>query len=338
MPFILAGAAVIHAEAREELQSLAEKLKAPVAVTRCAKGALREDHPLAIMHCNGFLAHEAMKLADCTLAIGPRFTSLDTQSWSLDLPQPVIQIDEDPGEIGAEYPCERSIVGDLKLTLESLIEHIESKEKVWEQPLDELREKFATQRPLPLLSEIREVLPYEAILSADVHAIGYATFSEFPVTDPHTFIYPSIGVSLGYAFPAALGAKIAHPNKPVVCFSGDGGFMMGSVELSTAMRYGISVVTIVVNDGSLSSIKGTQQKYCDGRTIDCDLSNPDFAHFARSFGAYAKCVEDLSDFKSVFQDALSANQPALIEVPISDRQDELIDGIGWLRSESLRCP
>ena len=336
MPLIFAGAAIIHAGAREELRLLAEKLNAPVVVTRCAKGALREDHPLALMDCNGFLASEAMKLADCTLAIGPRFTSIDTRNWNLDFPHPVIQIDEDPGEIGSEYPINTGVVGDIKLTLQTLIEHIEAKDEGWREPLGRLRAKFASQSPLPLIAQIREVLPYDAILSVDVHAIGYATFSEFEITDPYTFIYPNIGVSLGYSFPAALGAKVAHPDKPVVCFSGDGGFMMGSPELSTAMKYGINVVTIVVNDGSLSSIKGSQRKYCDGRIIDCDLFNPDFVQFARSFGAYARRVENLSDFKSIFEEALAEDRPALIDVPMSDRQDELIDSIGWLRTELLR--
>ena len=336
MPLILAGAAVIHASAHEELYLLAERLNAPVTVTRCAKGAFREDHPLALMNCTGFLAREAIRHADCTLAIGPRFTSIDTLDWSLELPHPLIQIDEDPKEIGLEYPTDISVVGDLIKTLQALIELVDEKKNNWKQPLDELRDKFAAQRPLPLLPEIREILPADGILSVDVHSIGYSTFNEFPVTNPRSFIYPNIGVSLGYAFPAALGAKIAHPDNPVICFSGDGGFMLGSPELSTAVKYGINVVTIVVNDGSLSSIKGSQQKYCDGRIIDCDLINPDFVQFSESFGVYAKRVDNLSDFKTIFKEALAANRPALIEVPMDDRQDELIDGIGWLRSDLLR--
>ncbi|MFH1241146.1 MAG: thiamine pyrophosphate-binding protein [Pseudomonadota bacterium] len=337
MPMIFAGSAVIHAGAREELRLLAEKLNAPVAVTRCAKGALREDHPLALSHCNRFLAREAMKIADCTLAVGPRFTSLDTLSWSLEPPRPIIQIDEDPREIGSEYPCDFSVLGDLKATLRAFIENTEQRQNAWKKPLQGFRKKFAAQPPIPLLAEIREVLPEDGILSVDVHAIGYATLDEFPVSDPSAFLFPNVSVSLGYAFPAALGAKAAHPEKPVVCLTGDGGFMMGSPELSTAMKYGMNVVTIVVNDRCLSSIKGSQQKYYDGRIIDADLHNPDFVQFAESFGAYGRRVDNLSDFKAIFQEALSVNRPSLIEVPMVDRQQELIDGIDWLRSEpSLR--
>ena len=112
--------------------------------------------------------------------------------------------------------------------------------------------------------------------------------------------------------------------------------MMGASEMATAMKYGINVVTVVVNDGALSSVKGSQQKHCDGRTIDTDLVNPDFVQFAKSFGAYAARVEDLSNFKSILQDALAADCPAVIEVPMQDRQKELIGLIGWLQSEPLR--
>ena len=336
MPILFVGSAVVHSEAREALRRLAEKLNAPVVVTRCAKGALREDHPLALMNCNGFIARQAMQLADCTVAIGPRFTSIDTRSWSLELPRPLLQIDEDSAEIGREYPCDIGVVGDLKLTLGGLIEEVEAGQNMWEQPLDGLRRQFAAQPALPLLSDIREVLPDDAILSVDVHAIGYASFAEFPIYNPRTFLYPNIGVALGYAFPAAIGAKVANPDKPVVCFSGDGGFMMGASELATAMMYGINVVSIVVNDGALSAIKGSQQKGCDGRTIDTDLANPDFIQFAKSFGAYTARVDNLANFKEILRDALAAECPALIEVPMQERQEELISTIGWLQSEPLR--
>jgi acetolactate synthase-1/2/3 large subunit len=336
MPMIVAGSAVIHAGAREELRLLAEKLNAPVAVTRCAKGTFREDHPLALMHCCRFVADEAMKVADCTLAIGTRFASLDTRYYTLELPRPLIQIDEDPQEIGLEYPCEFSVVGDLKASLGALIETVEHGQNNWKQLIQGFRKRFAEQPPIPLLSEIREVLPEDGILSVDAHAIGYATHDEFPVVDPSNYLFPNISVALGYAFPAALGAKAAHPDNAVVCFTGDGGFMMGSPELATAMKYGMNVVTILVNDRALSGIKGSQQKYYEGRIIDVDLHNPDFVEFAKSFGAYGRRIDDLSEFKSVFEEALSLDRPSLIEVPMADRQQELIDGIEWLRSGLLR--
>lgn len=335
MPILFVGSAVVHAEAGEELRQLAEKLNAPVIVTRRAKGALREDHPLALRNINGFLARQGMQFADCTLAIGPRFTSIDTRDWSFEPPRPLIQIDADETEIGREYPCDFNVVGNLKLSLQALIEEVEVGSNHWNKPLHRLRDKFAAQPPMPLLPEIRDVLPNDGILSVDVHSIGYASFDEYPIYQPHTFLSPCIGIALGYAFPAAIGAKIAHPDKPVVCFSGDGGFMMGAPEFATAMMYGINVVTVVVNDNALTAIKGSQQQSCNGRTIDTDLLNPDFVEFAKSFGAAALRANNSADFKNVLQDALAMNKPALIEVPMGDKQEELISTIGWLQSQPL---
>ena len=150
MPILFVESSVIHADACEELRQLAEKLNAPVIVTRCAKGVLREDHPLALRNSNGFLARQGMQIADCTLAIGSRFTSIDTRDWSFEPTRLLIQIDADETEIGREYPCDVNVVGDLKLTLQALIEEVEISEDNWNQPLNRLREKFATQLPMPI--------------------------------------------------------------------------------------------------------------------------------------------------------------------------------------------
>ena len=111
---------------------------------------------------------------------------------------------------------------------------------------------------------------------------------------------------------------------------------MGAAELATAVRYGINVVAVVVNDSSLSSIKGTQQKFHEGRIIGTDLSNPDFSQFAKTFGAYGLRVKDLTKFSTILKDALKADRPTIIEVMMKDRQNELIDYISWLRSDPLR--
>ena len=336
LPVCLVGSAVIHSGAQAELRRLVEKIQAPVVVTRCAKGALDETHPLALRGSNGYLAREALKLADATLAIGCRFTSIDTNNWRLELPQPLIQLDEDEREIGSEYPCELGVVGDLKATLKRLADEVEQRPRRWKQALETHRARFEAQRPLPLLGDIRQALPDDGILSVDVHSIGYSAFEEYPVDRPRTFLYPCIGVALGYAYPAAIGAKIGCPEKPVICFSGDGGFLMGMAELATAVRYDIPLVAVVVNDQALTAIKGAQQKYHQGRVIDTDLANPNFAEMARSFGAKGTRVKNLGQFRSVLEEALAAHQPTVIEVPMRDDDDRLTEAITWLRSRPLR--
>lgn len=335
-PLIFAGSAVIHANARNELKLLAEKLNAPVIVSRCAKGALSEDHPLALQVCYGYLAQETLKRTDCLIGIGPRFTSIDTRNWTLELPQPFIQIDEDENEIGREYPCDIGVVGDLRLSLQALIEDVSTVQNDWDTVLPSLRGKFDSQPLLPIIHELQDVLPRDTIYAIDVHSLGYASFAEFPIYDPRTFLYPNIGVALGYAYPAAIGAKTAYPDRTVICFSGDGGFLMGAMEMATAVKYGINVVAIVINDDALSAIKASQLKGFEGRTIDTDLRNPDFVEFAKSFGVYARRVENLDDFKPILEETLAAEKPALIEVMMREHQDEIIDSIGWLKADALR--
>lgn len=335
-PLILAGAAVVHTHTRNELKLFAEKINAPVIVTRCAKGVLSENHPLALQACYGYLGQEVLKHADCLIGIGPRFTSIDTRSWTLKPPKPFIQIDEDENEIGREYPCDIGLVGDLKLTLQALIEDVTTKQNEWEGILPQLRAKFNKQPPLPIINDLQKVLPHDTIYSVDVHSLGYATFTEFPIYDPRNFLHPNIGVALGYAYPAAIGAKAAYPERPVVCFCGDGGFLMGAMEMATAMKYGLNVIAIVINDDALSAIKGSQRQAFDGRIIDTELQNPDFVKFAKSFGAYARRVEKLQDFQPILRDAITAEKPALIEVMMHEYQDEIIESIGWLNEYALR--
>ncbi len=335
-PLIFAGSAVIHANARTELRLLAEKLNAPVIVSRCAKGALSEDHRLSLQICYGYLGKEALNKADCLIAIGPRFTSIDTRNWTMQIPNTLIQIDEDENEIGQEYPCDIGVVGDLKLTLQALVEDVSTDDNGWNEVMPKLRAKFESQPPLPIIHELQDVLPRNTIYSIDVHSLGYASFTDFPIYDPRTLLHPNIGVALGYSYPAAIGAKVAFPDQPVVCFSGDGGFMMGAMELATAVKYGLNVVAIVVNDNELSAIKGSQIVNFEGRTIDTELHNPDFVEFAKSFGAEAWRVEKLEEFKPTLSKALSTDKPTLIEVMMHEYQDKLIDTIGWLHSERLR--
>ena len=340
-PLLFAGGGA--AAAADELRTLDEKLEAPVMVSRRGKGVLREDHPLALCDVRGYLARQAMAEADCTIAVGCRFTSIDTAYWSCEFPRPLVQLDPEPSEIGREYPCDAGVAGDLAQSLSGLCGRVSEQRGRWTSKLQAWRKRFESQPPLPLLPEIRRGLPEDGIVAVDVdvdvdvHGIGYSAFAEYPVYDPTTFIYPCIGVSLGHAFPAALGAKIARPDRPVVCFSGDGGFLMGSYELATAVRYGINVVTVVVVDDALSAIKGAQHKQFEGRPIDTELHNPDFVALARAFGVKAKRVDyPEADFEQVLRGALEVEGPVLIEVPMRQRQEEVMEWVCWLRDDPLR--
>jgi len=328
-PLILSGSSVSACGACSELKHLAEQMGLPVTVTRLGKGVLPEDHPLALSDLSGSLGQKAMAHADCLLSVGVRFTSLDSLTWSMKIPHPHVQLDVEAEVIGREYPAEAGVVGDLKLSLRDLASELEGdrKKEGWEKLLREMKREVAADEKAPALATIREELERDGILAVDVHCIGYRAFAEFPCYDPRTFLCPSVGGSLGWAFPAALGAKVAFPNRHVFCFIGDGGFLFNATELATAVKYGLNVVTIVVNDNGLTTIKAAQQGLCEGRLIDSDLYNPDFVRFAESFGALGLRIEDLSEFKHVLKLALHQERPAVIELPMADKQEELIRGI-----------
>ncbi len=332
LPIILAGGGVISSNASNELTALAEFLGVPVITTRLGKGAIPEDHPLGLSNIHGLAARRALESADAMLAIGCRFTQIDTGSWSMQMPQPLVQIDADESELGKEYPIAAGIAGDVKTVLEQLLEELKhsgnAKKNAWESILKEIEEEKKQQPKLLILSELRKILDRNAIVSVDVTSLGYRSFAEFDVYHPRSFLYPCVYVALGYAFPAALGAKVAHPDRQVVSVSGDGGFMMGSFELATAIKYGLDVVAIVVNDDAFGAIRGQQGKACDGRYIDTDLCNPDFVKFAESFGAIGFRVDDIGDFSSIVVEALRAKRPAVIEIPIS--REELVRWVPWL--------
>lgn len=336
-PIILAGGGVISADASTELVALAEFLGVPVITTRLGKGAIPEDNPLALSNIHGLAAKSALSQADATLAIGCRFTQIDTRGWALQMPQTLIQIDANESELGKEYRITAGIAGDVKTVLKQLLAEFTRcglqenlTKNSWEPILQEIRNDIGRQPKLPLLSELREILDRDAIVAVDVTSLGYRAFAEFDVYQPRSFLYPCIYVALGYAYPAALGAKLACPQKQVVSFSGDGGFMMGSFELATAVKYGLNVVAIVVNDNCLTAIRGQQGKACKGRYIDVDLLNPDFVKFAESFGALGLRVEDMKDFPAIVLEALAAKRPAVIEIPMAEEKDRLISWVPWL--------
>jgi len=296
-PLIWAGGGVTSAEAAEELAALAEKLGAPVAMTAEGRGGVPEAHPLSLGGAYyGFGAIRwATPTADVILAVGTRLT-WQMRPGTAPLPsQRLIHLDADPEVIGKNFPAEVAIVADAKAGLQALLEEMRGKaipKERWRQrELEECRVKhrdwLRTQAPLQvaMIGEIRSALSEEAILVSGITNVGYWCNLAYPVFHPRTYLTSSYFATLGYAFPTALGAKVAAPDKPVVCVTGDGGFLYAVGELATAVQYGINLVTIVFNDQAFGSTKSDQQRNYQGRIVATDLKNPDFVKLAESFGA-----------------------------------------------------
>jgi acetolactate synthase-1/2/3 large subunit len=247
---------------------------------------------------------------------------------ALKVPQKLIHLDADPAVIGKNYPAEVAMVADAKAALQALGEEIRRKKvskdvrEPWPQPeLMEFREKHRRwlEEKAPLQSDIimtlRQELPDDAILVAGVTNIGYWCNLVYTVRRPRTFLTSSYFATLGYAFPTALGAKVAAPDRPVVCVVGDGGFMYACAELATAVRYGINLITLVFTDNAFGSTKSDQQINFQGRVLGTDLNNPDFAKLAELFGAKGMKA-DPDQLGRTLREALEARQPVVIEVPI----------------------
>jgi acetolactate synthase-1/2/3 large subunit len=329
-PLFWAGGGVILSDASPQLIELAEALGAMVATTPEGKGAIPEDHPLSLG--GGYYGFGAVRWAtpqaDVVLAAGTRFTSQMVPGTALKAPQRLIHLDVDPSVIGKNFPAEVAIVADAKEALKVLLEEIQRKKfsrvpggawpqpervELWEKHRRWLQEKAPLQ--CDIIAHLRQELRDDAILVSGVTNIGYWCNLAYPVKRPRTYLTSSYFATLGYAFPTALGAKVAAPDKPVVCVVGDGGFMYACAELATAMRYGINLIAVIFTDNAFGSTKSDQQINFQGRVLGTELQNPDFAKLAELFGVKGMKA-DPERLGSALREALEADRPVVIEVPI----------------------
>lgn len=329
-PLIWAGGGVILAEAGPELKELAELLEAPVATTPEGKGAISEKHPLSLG--GGYYGFGGVRYlssrADVILAIGTRLTGQMRPGTAPQPGQKLIHIDIDPTVFDKNFPAEVKIEADAKEGLKILIGELKKSrysshpEGSWaEEEIKEAKEKHyrwlkeKAPRQWEIIKTIREKLPDDGILVSGVTNIGYWSNLAFEVRHPRTYFTSSYFATLGYAFPTALGAKMAVPEKPVIAVVGDGGFMYALPDLATAAQYGINLITIVFNDQAFGSTKCDQQINFQGRIMGTDLQNPDFAEIAKLFGAIG-IKSKPEELGKAISEALEAKAPAVIEVPL----------------------
>ena len=239
--------------------------------------------------------------------------------------QKVIQIDIDEEELGRNYDNTFGILGDARGTLEQLFVALSGKGPA--QP--DRSSEVAAQKALragtvikvepqeSLLGAIRASMPADGILVAGMTQLGYYSRAHYPVYEPRTFLTSSYSGNLGFAFPTALGAKVAQPDRAVVAVSGDGGFLFNSQELATAVQHGINAVVIVFNDNAFGNVLRDQVNRFGGRIIGAELHNPDFVKLAEAYGARGLLASGPDELESTLRDVLAANDaPTLIEVPV----------------------
>ncbi|HSF33375.1 MAG TPA: thiamine pyrophosphate-dependent enzyme [Candidatus Tectomicrobia bacterium] len=326
-PLIWAGGGAIVGEASAELQALAEALGAPVATTPEGKGAIPEDHPLALGV--GYYGHGAPSLAapraDVLLAVGTRLTGQMRGPTAPRAPQRLIHLDVDASVIGKNYPADVALVGHAKPALQMLLEAVRAQKVSHERwPPQELAEIIRDtnawlrqQAPLQydIIGQLQSVLRDDAVVVSGITNVGYWSHFALRVRRPRTYVGASYFATLGFAFPTALGAKVAAPDRQVVSLSGDGGFMYALSELATAVQYGINVVALVFADGAFGASNNDQRTRFHGRIVGTNIHNPNFVQVAEAFGARGIRAEP-DKLAPALREAFDAGRPTLIEVPV----------------------
>ena len=167
-----------------------------------------------------------------------------------------------------------------------------------------------------LLNAVRSAMPDDGILISGMTQLGYYSRSHFPVYEPRTYLTSSYFGNLGYAYPTALGAKVAQADKAVVALSGDGGFLFNSQELATAVQHGINAVVVIFNDNAYGNVLRDQLTRFEGRSYGAELHNPDFVKLAEAYGARGVRAHGAVELESALKEALTVDAPSLIEVPV----------------------
>ena len=338
-PVIIAGGGVTSSGAQAEVVQLAELLNIPVATSLNAKGTIPENHPLSVGVCGAYsrwCANRVVAEADLAIFIGSHTGSQVTLDWRIPQPgTPVIQIDIDPSELGRSYPTRVAVQGDAKATLNRLLEALEplGPRTEWvnrvQQLVQEWRDEVAPDfhsdaqpiRPERLCQEFTENLPSDAMLVSDTGHAGIWTGAYIDLTHPDQGFMRAAG-SLGWALPAALGAKCAIPDRPVVAFTGDGGFWYHVSELETAARYGINAVIVVNDNRSLNQCRVGDERVAaaypgsDSASM-WQFSDVDLSKVAESMGCFGIRVTDPAQIPAAIEEALASNRPAVVDV-VSD--------------------
>ena len=341
-PIILAGGGVIISSAFAELQSIAELLMIPVVTTFKGKGSFPENHPLSLgpigMHGHAE-ANKLMTEADCVLAIGTRFSDRSVGTFEeFEKRLKIIHMDVDPAEIGKNQTTSVAVVGDVQATLRIMVKLLIQKTikktegTTWLKHVNEVKEYWRENLKLPtgemiaakILRKLREVLPKESITTTEVgqHQMWASLF--FDVIHPGTF-FSSTGLgTMGWGFPAAIGAKVARPDVPVVDIAGEGSFNMTENSLATSVLDNIPVIVFLLNNFSLGMVAQWQRTFYDRRMIGIDLKNcPDYVKLAESYGAQGIRAQSLDEIEKAIKVALKSDVTTVIDIPINPEEDVL---------------
>jgi acetolactate synthase-1/2/3 large subunit len=326
-PLIYAGGGAVSSGAAPFIRQLAERLKAPVLTSIMGKGAIPEDHPLSLgaLWSAGNVVDDYLKQADVVIVIGSKLGAQATDMFQMTLPENLIRVDIDPREMNLNAQPSSPLLGDAALVSERLVAALsDSVEIAGVDQTDEVRavrksaeENAWNAERRGYLDALRRAIPRDGILSTDMTMMSYVACGLYPVYEPRTFFFPSGFGTLGFALPAAIGAKIGRPEAGVVAIVGDGGFQYTMGDLGCAVQERMGLPIVIFNDSTYSAVKHAQQTERGGRYLAVDLVNPDYVKLADAYGIPGIRANSPEELEREVTLAFERDLPTIIDVPIA---------------------
>jgi acetolactate synthase-1/2/3 large subunit len=341
-PVLYVGGGVISANASDLLRELAELAHIPVTTTLMGMGAIPSRHPLSLgmlgMH-GSYATNTAVTNSDLLIAVGARFDDRVTGRISgFAVNAKKIHFDIDPSEVNKNVNVDLSLVGDARETLQALVDELKKsghkaatpQREHWLKRIEAWRaehplayDKYTNiVKPQYVIETVAELADDDALISVDVgqHQMWAAQFYNFRY--PRTWLSSSGLGTMGYGFPAALGAQMAFPDRQVIAFVGDGGFQMTLNDLATMVQYRVPVKIVIINNRALGMVRQWQEIFFEKRYCDIDLNfSPNFAKLAESYGIRAQRVEHRADVKDAVRDFLSDREPGLLDFSVDPTEN-----------------
>ena len=346
-PVLYVGGGILLAKASDELEKFVNHMQIPVAHSLMGKGALSDINPF-VLGMTGFwgteLVNQSCLMADTILAIGTRFKEADCSSWypgyTFNIPETkLIHIDIEPSEISRNYPTEIGVIADAKSALTVLNRiakelypkginrpEIRNKIKAFRVSFKESNSAMATSEEFPMmperiLADTREAMPDDAIITTDVGWNKNGVGQQFDILTPGSILTPGGFATMGFGPPAAIGAKIANPDRVVISLVGDGGFGQNPAMLATAVEQNLGIVWIVMNNNAFGTIAGLQKAHYGvtygtvfpGQVGDNKIT-PNYADIAKAYGANGIRISSAKELLPTLQDAIKSGKPTVIDV------------------------
>ena len=334
-PVIVAGGGINWSLGANEVTELAELTGSAIVTSYGRADAVPNSHPNFLGHLGRLGAPEAIDAiqnSDLIIAAGTRLSQSTTFYDNRFIPADVkiIQIELDPKEIGRNYPITVGIEGDVKSVLKEIIDLMKKDgplNRTWANEVQQAHmlriERLNSEgnistypmKPQRIYAELRKVMPHDAIIALDAGLAPNFGQDRLDFNTPRSLISPLDLGGLGFSFPTAIGAAFGAPDKHVVNFNGDGGFLFNAQEFETAVRYNQKLITVVMNNDCWGSEKAYQKYAFNERYVGADTINPRYDKYAELFGGTGFYVDKIENIASTFRKALDVNGPSIIEIP-----------------------